>query len=164
MAVAPDGTVLIAARFATEPDLIDMRVAKSSPGGRKVWSRIADRDGLDRVRDVAVAPDGGIYLAGEKQVGKFSPSGRLASKPTWLAGIHAAAASRDGGHLDGAWHPSGSLLWSTALHGPGSGADEGLAVATAPGGAVLAGAVGSRSGRIALWRQRAQSLAAPARR
>ena len=119
LAVAPDGNIVVAGRVLLG-DEADLWLATYSADGRPLWSRTVDRGYKDHVRNVAVAPDGGIYLVGEPWFGKFSSTGRLLWERSWYYGIQGAATDRDGslylaGSRIGKFAPDGRMVWTRRL-------------------------------------------------
>ncbi|HUS16862.1 MAG TPA: hypothetical protein VM536_17840 [Chloroflexia bacterium] len=171
-AVAADGSTYLAG-FTTSFGNGDLSlfIIKFAPDGSLAWQRTWDGPesfGSDQATDVAVAPDGTVYVAGATQgtggdalLLKFAPDGTLLWQRTWGGpaneGAEAVAVAPDGTvYLSGAttsfgsgdtqlfvvqFAPDGSLRWQRTW-GPASG----QGVAVAPDGAVYVAGVAPRPG------------------
>jgi hypothetical protein len=132
IAPATDGNILIAgsAINATSDqsggDLIDAFVALVGPDGNIVWTRVDGGSKVDFYNAVAMAPDGGIVVAGVSE----APDGDFqASDPvTGEYGPDNAVVAKYG--------PNGQLDWSRNFGGTGPDSFDG--VAFAPDGDVVA--------------------------
>jgi uncharacterized delta-60 repeat protein len=173
VAVAPDGSTYLTG-FTTSFDPFgrdNVFLVKLAADGSPSWQRTWDgpeQFGIDRANDIAVAPDGSIYVTGHT-VGvrgdvlllKFSPDGSLAWQRRWDSGLpetgEAVAVASDGsiyvtGGSNGLgelgplvvlrFAPDGTLVWQRTWADVASG--DGIAVG--PDGNIDVAGVAPRPG------------------
>lgn len=122
IATAPDGDVVVAGYSTVGDTRSDMWITRMTPTGETRWTRTRDGGAayLDIYDDVAVAPDGTIYVVGTQ----YSSAGQTfdADLDTWIESLT----------------PDGTPLWGVVLDGGGiSNYAESLAADT--NGAVVVG-------------------------
>lgn len=90
--VAPDGSVYVAGiTFTFDVGQGDALLLKFAPHGALIWARTWGGPFFDAARDVALGPDGGIYLAGDTNsffandafLVKFAPDGTVLWERDW---------------------------------------------------------------------------------
>lgn len=152
VSVAPDGSVYVAGRtrsFATDSAL-EIFVLKFAAGGSLEWQRTWDIPGTfgdQEPHDLAVAPDGSVYVAGrtfgtggDALLLKFSPDGDLLWQRTWggtghevaegiavagdgsvyLAGSTERSFREDSDAFVVKFAPDGSIIWQKTFGTAGS--------------------------------------------
>src|SRR5439155_8573257 len=86
--VAADGSVYVAGfTFTFGIGQGDALLLKFAPDGTLVWARTWGSPGFDSAHDLAIGPDGGIYIAGDTNndafLVKFAPDGTLVWEREW---------------------------------------------------------------------------------
>ena len=132
--VAPDGAVTLGGHFSGSLRLgsaslgptraQDVFVARILPDDRVAWAQRFGDGADDRLHDLAVAPDGSVYLAGSSGIGRFAFGSDAfmveGASDGWLARVA----------------PDGAPSWARRVGG--SGDDRALSIlADATGGAVV---------------------------
>ena len=140
VAVAADGSVYIAGQtrgFGAGNG--DAFLAKFAADGTLLWDRTLGGSNFDAAVDVAVAPDGSIYIAGHAQffandafVAKFSPDGTLLWNRAWREGTIADESAA----LGVAAAPDGSVYLTGRASRSGAGQNVFLVRFTADGALV----------------------------
>lgn len=162
VAVAPDGSLYITGFTnsfgAGEQDAF---LVKFTPAGAMVWDRTWGGAGLDAARDVAVAADGSVYVAGDTNsffandafLVKYNPDGNIIWERDWregtiedISGALGVATAPDGSvYVTGLasinqvgqnifllkFTPAGGLVWEKTW---GSKLDAALGIAVGPDG------------------------------
>ena len=175
-AVAPDGSTYVAG-FTTSfgrPPALSVFLIKFAADGSLTWQRTwnaTDTFGNDEASDVAVAPDGSVYVSGstlgtggDALLLKFSPDGNLLWQRSWggtandrgesvaigsdgsiyMVGGSTSFGSGDSDIFVVKFSPDGSLVWQK--HWGSEQYEEGQGVAIAPDGSLYVAGVATRPG------------------
>jgi uncharacterized delta-60 repeat protein len=124
--IARDGTLALAATLDTET-ASDIWLARYSARGEKIWAKTVNVSSADSAKDVAVAPDGSIYVTGYSYLAASSTN-------IWTAKYSA----------------SGVRRWARTYVTVGQ--DSGYGVAVAPDGGVYV--TGNTGPSLTLWLRR----------
>jgi uncharacterized delta-60 repeat protein len=168
VAVAPGGAVYVVGTYTHPTQEQNIWLRKYSSGGIVQWTEVYDNSipggGMDFGRDVAVAPDGTVYIVGYVEsasdgmniwIRQYAPDGT----PGWTDTVDGADHDHDraygiavgpngrlyvigstivSGENTNIWlrkyTPAGSVKWTKIKNGPVNGADTGWAVAVSPNG------------------------------
>jgi uncharacterized delta-60 repeat protein len=156
---APDGSIYVTGYYYLVASNANIWTAKYSPSGARLWARTYVTSGDDVGNGVAVAPDGGVYVAGVVGASpmlwlrRYGPTGgvewtRTFNPATYAGAIGVAVAPDKSVYVVGyatstsqdvllvKYQPTGVRTWSRTHDGAAGSLDLGQGVAVAGNGTV----------------------------